>query len=102
MNRKTVIFIYTKDNILVFNQYSKLILYIKQFYTNFILPFNITMPKHSQIEKLDSSRNNCQSFDSTCDKICVENGRFFHFKNDGKLYHYYILKRMYPVIKNNF
>ena len=29
------------------------------------------------------------------------NGRFFHLNNDGKLDLYCILKRIYPVIKNN-
>ena len=29
---------------------------MKQFHSNLILPFNITITKHSQIEKLDSSK----------------------------------------------
>ena len=29
---------------------------MKQFHSNLILPFSITIPKHSQIEKLDSSK----------------------------------------------
>ena len=40
-------------------------------------------------------------FDSTCDKICVGNGRFFYFNDDCKLDIYYTLKRIHPVINNN-
>ena len=39
--------------------------------------------------------------DSTCDKLCVGNDRFFYFNDVGKLDIYYILKIIYPVIKNN-
>ena len=49
----------------------------------------------------DSSKNNFQSFDATCDEICVGNGGFFYFKYDVKLDIYYLVKRRYPVIKNN-
>ena len=73
---------------------------MKQLHTNFILPFNITILKYPQIENLDSLKDNGQSFDSACDKICVGNGRFFYFKNDGKLDLYYTIKRGYPIIKN--
>ena len=66
---------------------------MKQFHENFTLPFNITIPKYSHIEILYSSKN------STCDKICVGNGGFFYFNDDGKLDIYYIFKRRYPVIK---
>ena len=38
---------------------------------------------------------------STCHKICVGNGRFFYFNNDGKLYLCYISKRRYLVIKKS-
>ena len=57
--------------------------------------------KKTQIENLDYSKYNCQSLDLTCDKICVGNGIFFNFNNDGKLDICYILKIRYPVIKNN-
>ena len=33
--------------------------------------------------------------------MCVGNGRFFYFRDDGKLDIYYMVKRRYPVIKNN-
>ena len=58
---------------------------MKQFHAKCILQLNITTPKNSQIENLDSSKYNCQSLDSTCDKICVRNGRFFYFNDDCKL-----------------
>ena len=74
---------------------------MKQFYAKFIFPSNITISKQSHIENLDFSKNNCQSFYSTYDKICVGNGRFFYFNDDGKLDLYCILKRRYPVIKKN-
>ena len=57
--------------------------------------------KNSQIENLDSSKYNCQPLDSTCDKICVGNGGFFYFNDDGKLYLCYKPKGIYPIIKNN-
>ena len=40
-------------------------------------------------------------FDSSCDKFCIRNGGFFYVKDDGKLDIYYIVKRRYPVMKNN-
>ena len=51
------------------------------------------MPKQSQIKKLDYSEYNCQSLDSTCDKICVGNGRFFYFNYYGKLDLYCMFKK---------
>ena len=39
--------------------------------------------------------------DSTCEKICVGNGRPFYSNDDGKLVIYYILKIRYHGIKNN-
>ena len=81
--------------------HKQLIFFIKRFHAKFILWFSITISKQSQIENLDPSKYNCQSLDSTCDKICVENGIFFYFNHDGKLDLYCILKRRYPIIKNN-
>ena len=52
--------------------------------------------KNSQIENLNSLNYNYQSLDSTCDKICFGNGRFYHFNYDGKLDLCYIFKRRYP------
>ena len=49
---------------------------MKQLHASFTFPFNITKPKHSHIKNLDSNKNNCQSFDSSCDKFCVRNGGF--------------------------
>ena len=49
---------------------------MRQFHAEFILICNITAPKKSQIENLDSSKYNSQSLDSTCDKICVGNEIF--------------------------
>ena len=68
---------------------------------SFILLFNITIPKHSQIENLNHSRNDFGSVDSSCDLICVGNGRFFYFRDNGKLDLYHIVKIRYLVIKNN-
>ena len=76
----------------------QLIFSMKQYNTSCILPFNITVPKHSQIEKLDSSKYNCQSFYSNCDKICSGIIIFFYFNNDGKLDIYYIVKIRHPFI----
>ena len=53
---------------------------MKQIHANFILPFNTTITKNSHIENLDYSKDNCKSFDSTCDKICVGNGIYFRFQ----------------------
>ena len=71
---------------------------MKQFHSKFILRLNITIPKNSQIEKLDSSEHSCQSLDSTCDKCFVVNGILLYFNNYGKLYLWYILKRRYLFI----
>ena len=49
---------------------------VKTFRAKFILPCNITIQKHSHIEKLDYSKMNCQSFVSTCDKFFVGKGIF--------------------------
>ena len=68
---------------------------MKQFHAKFILRLNITIPKHSHIENLNSLKYESQSLDSTCDKTCVGNGRFFYFNDDGKLDLCYILKRGY-------
>ena len=59
---------------------------MKKSHAKFILQFNITTPKQSQIENLDYSKYNCQYLDSTCDINIVENGRFFYFRDDVKLY----------------
>ena len=75
--------------------YHQLIFSMKQLNLNFILPFNITIPK------LDSSKHNCQSFDSSCDKICVENGRLSIQNDDGKLDLYHTVEIRYPVIKDD-
>ena len=75
---------------------------MKQFHAKFILPFNTTIPKHSQLEKVDYSKKDCQLFDSTCAKICTGNGICFYFNDDGKLDLYYILKTRYLVIKSNY
>ena len=65
---------------------------MKQFHAKFILQLNITIPKSSHIENLDSSKYDCQSLDLTCDKLCVVNDRFLCFKNYDKLDLYYIFK----------
>ena len=70
----------------------------KQYHETFIPPFNLTIPKNSQIENLDSSKYNFQSFDSTFDKTFVGNGRLFYFYYEGRLYLYYMVKRRYSVI----
>ena len=80
--------------------HKKIIFFMKQFHAEFISQFNITIPKNSHIENLDSSKYNFQPLDSNCDKICVGNGRFFYFNDYGELYLYYIFKIRYPVIKN--
>ena len=71
---------------------------MKQLLETFILPINITMPKNSPIERLDSSIDNSQSLVSTCDIICVVNGGLFYFIEDGKLYLNVIVKRRCPVL----
>ena len=72
---------------------------MKKLFETFVLPINITIPKNSPIENLDSSIYNSQSLVETCDIICVGNGRFFYFNEDGKLDIYVIVKIRYPVIK---
>ena len=74
---------------------------MKQFYVKCILILNITIPNKSQIENFNYSKYDCESLDSTCDEIFVENGRFFYFNNDSKLDIYYILKIRHSAIKNN-
>ena len=93
-----MIVINTKEYLLFFI-HKTIILYMKQFLAKFILQFNITIWKQSQIENLYSSKNNCQSFYSTCDNCFVGNGRFFYLNYDGKLDIYYIVKIIYPGIK---
>ena len=44
---------------------------------------------------------NGQSLVSSCDIVCVGNGRFFYFNEDGKLYLHVIAKRRYPVLKQS-
>ena len=72
---------------------------MKKFLETFKLPINITIPKNSPIEKLDSSIYTSQSLVSTCDIICVGNGIFFYFNEYCKLDIYVIVKRRYPVLK---
>ena len=78
----------------------QLVFSLKQISASFILPFNINIPKHSHIENLDASKYNCQSLDLSCDKICVGGLIFYHLKDDGKIYPYYIVKIRYPFIYN--
>ena len=59
------------------------------------------MHEDSPIEKLDSSIYNGQSLVSSCDVVCVGNGRFFYFKDDGKLDLHVLVKKRYPVLKIN-
>ena len=49
--------------------------------------------------KLGFFKYNCQSLDSTCDKICVGNERFFYFRDYVKIDLYSRFKRRYPIIK---
>ena len=69
---------------------------MEQFLEIFIVSINITINKNSPIEKLGSSIYNSQSLVETCDIICVGNGRFFYFNEDGKLDIYVIVKIRYP------
>ena len=59
----------------------------------FILSISITMHEESPIGNLDSSMYNGQSLVSTCDIVCVGNGRFFYFNEDGKQDVHVIVKR---------
>ena len=72
---------------------------MKQFLEKCILKIHITMPKNSPIEKLDSSIYNSQSLVSTCDIVCVGNGIFFYFNEDGKPDLHVIVKRRYLFLK---
>ena len=65
----------------------------------FILPINITMHKNAPIKKLDPSINNIHSLVSTCGIVCVWNGIFFYFNEDGKLDLDVIVKIRYSVLK---
>ena len=58
---------------------------MEQLLKTFLLRVNITMHEDLPIDKLDSSIYNWQSLVSTCDVVCVGNGRFFYFNEDGKL-----------------
>ena len=59
------------------------------------------MHEDSHIEKLDSSIYNGQSLVSTCDVVCVGNGIFFYFNEDGKLNLNILVKKRCPVLKKN-
>ena len=74
---------------------------MNQFIETYKPLINIIMPKNSLIEKFDSSIYNSELLVSTCDIICVRNGRFFHFDEDGKLDMHVILKIIYPNLKNS-
>ena len=71
---------------------------MKIFHGRYRSPFNITTPKIYHIEEIDYLKYNYQSFNSTCEKICVVNGILFYLDNDGKLGLYYTFKIIYPVI----
>ena len=73
----------------------------EKLHASFILPFNITIPKYSQSENIDSPKYNYQSFHSSCDNFFVVNGECFYFNDDGKLDIYYIVQRIQIVKKNN-
>ena len=73
---------------------------MEQLLETFILRINITIHEDSPIDKLDSSLYNGQSMVSTCGVVCVDNGRFFYFKEGGKLDIHVLVKKRYPVIKN--
>ena len=64
---------------------NKLIFSVKTFHANFILPFNITTRKHSQIEKLDSSKIFVNHLVQIVIKFVLEMADFSISKNDGKL-----------------
>ena len=73
--------------------HDQFIFFYEKLLETFILPINITMPKNSLVENLDSSIYNSQSFVSTCDIIYVGSVRFFYFNEDGKIYLHVIVKR---------
>ena len=56
------------------------------------LTFEYNHTKGISDSKSDDLKCNCQSFNSTCETICVKNGRLFYFKDYGKLESYYILQ----------
>ena len=49
---------------------------------------------------LDYSLYNGQSLVSTCDVVCVGNGKILNFSQDGKLDLQVLVKNIYPVLKN--
>ena len=57
------------------------------------------MNEYSPIDKLGSSLYTVQSLVSTCDAVCVGNGRCFYFNEDGKLDIHVLVKIIYPVLK---
>ena len=59
------------------------------------------MHKNAPIKKLDSSIHNGQSLVSTCDIVCVGNGRFFYFNENGKLDLHVIVKKDILFKKNH-
>ena len=77
----------------------KIHILMEQLIETFILRINITIHEYSPIDKLDYSVYNGQSLVPTCDIVCVGNGRFFYFNEDGKLDLHVIVKRRYPVLK---
>ena len=72
---------------------------MEQFLEAFTLKMNITIHEDSPIENLYSSIYNGQSLVSTYYIVCVGNGRFFYFNEDGKLDINFIVKIRYPVLK---
>ena len=67
----------------------------------FILPINIIMHEDSPIQKLYYSIYNGQSLVSICGAVCVGNGIFFYFNEDGKLYLHVLVKNIYHILKTN-
>ena len=57
------------------------------------------MHEDSPIDKLDSSIYNAPSLVSTRDAVCVGNGIFFCFNEDGKLDLHVLVKKRYLVLK---
>ena len=66
---------------------------MEQLLETFILRINIIMHEDSPIDKSDSFVYNGQSLASTCDVVCVGNGRFFYFNDDGKLDLHILVKK---------
>ena len=56
-------------------------------------------PKIDDITRNYYLKYNCQSFNSTGEKICVENGRLFYFNEVRILDIYYILKLFTLLLK---